>query len=125
MTRRAACSRRLLRIKHMAKRSTRKKMQTRLLLLLAIVVLAVLCVLIAEQMQDAPQPAAADTARPQLSVMAIDVGQADSLLVMLSTGEVMLIDAGEASNTGAIFEELDERGITDIDVLVATHPHAD
>ena len=37
----------------------------------------------------------------------------------------MLIDAGDKSNTDAIREELDERGITDIDILVATHPHAD
>lgn len=68
----------------------------------------------------------ADTAqKATLGVLIIDVGQADSILVTMSSGETMLIDAGEASSTDAIFEELDERGITHIDVLVATHPHAD
>lgn len=68
----------------------------------------------------------ADTAQgATLNVLVIDVGQADSILVTMSTGETMLIDAGEASSTDAIFEELDERDITHIDVLVATHPHAD
>ena len=61
----------------------------------------------------------------ELSVLFIDVGQADSTLISLSTGETMLIDAGESPGADAIREELDERHITDIDILVATHPHAD
>lgn len=60
-----------------------------------------------------------------LSVQFIDVGQADSTLITLSTGETMLIDAGEATEATPIFEELDERNIDDIDILVATHPHSD
>jgi len=60
-----------------------------------------------------------------LSVMVIDVGQADSILVTMSTGEVMLIDAGESDSVDAIYEELDERNIDTIDILVATHPHSD
>lgn len=61
----------------------------------------------------------------QLSVMIIDVGQGDSVLVTFGSEDTMLIDAGEPDDTQAIKEELDERGITQIDVLVATHPHAD
>lgn len=60
-----------------------------------------------------------------LYVQFIDVGQGDSTLITTSTGETMLIDAGESSSADAVFEELDERGIDDIDVLVATHPHSD
>ncbi len=60
-----------------------------------------------------------------LSVMIIDVGQGDSSLVAFGSGDTMLIDAGEPDNASAVKEELDERGITQIDVLVATHPHAD
>lgn len=60
-----------------------------------------------------------------LDVLVIDVGQADSILVTMSTGEAMLIDAGDSSSKEAIFEELDERNISKIDFLVATHPHAD
>jgi competence protein ComEC len=62
---------------------------------------------------------------PKLSVLFIDVGQADSTLITLSTGETMLIDAGESSDKGAILKELDERNITNIDILVETHPHSD
>lgn len=68
-------------------------------------------------------PASGDTVI--LSVQFIDVGQADSTLITLSTGETMLIDAGEATEATPIFEELDERNIDDIDILVATHPHSD
>lgn len=60
-----------------------------------------------------------------LEVLIIDVAQGDSILVTADTGETMLIDAGDKSNTDAIREELDERGIREIDILVATHPHAD
>jgi competence protein ComEC len=60
-----------------------------------------------------------------LGVLVIDVGQADSILVTMSTGETMLIDAGDSESFDAIDEELDERNIGRIDILVATHPHAD
>ena len=72
--------------------------------------------------EDIPVNTVQDTT---LGVLVIDVGQADSILVTMSTGETMLIDAGEAYSIDAIFEELDERGIVRIDILVATHPHAD
>ncbi|MEM5770204.1 MAG: ComEC/Rec2 family competence protein, partial [Bacillota bacterium] len=80
-----------------------------------------------EQRREVPAREAADgsNSRPELSVLFIDVGQADSTLVSLSTGETMLIDAGEAPDADAISEELDECNITDIDILVATHPHSD
>lgn len=68
---------------------------------------------------------AVQTSGATLGVLVIDVGQADSILVTMSTGETMLIDAGESSSTDAIFEELNERSISQIDILVATHPHSD
>ena len=93
-----------------------------LIALIVIVCAAALYFVLTEYQK--PKPAAAPQ-NAALAVLVIDVGQADSILVTMSTGETMLIDAGEASSTDAIFEELDERGITRIDVLVATHPHAD
>ncbi len=65
------------------------------------------------------------TANGTLHVTFIDVGQGDSILVTCGEDDVMLIDAGEAKNVQAVKDELDERGITQIDVIVATHPHAD
>ena len=37
----------------------------------------------------------------------------------------MLIDAGESSSESAVYNYLKDKGVKKIDVLVATHPHAD
>lgn len=60
-----------------------------------------------------------------LVVSFIDVGQGDSELVQLPTGENMLIDAGDRDSYTAIKAELEENNIEKIDYLIATHPHAD
>jgi competence protein ComEC len=74
---------------------------------------------------DHPVPSQAATTSGDLHVTVIDVGQGDSILVTFGTDETMLIDAGESKDAYAVKDELKERGITQIDVLVATHPHAD
>ena len=51
----------------------------------------------------------------------LDVGQADAVLIRDSSGRTALIDAGRA----APLPRLRERGVEAIDLLVATHPHAD
>ena len=95
-----------------------------LILSLFVIVSAVYFLVI--HLNDMPAAKPAATADGELlSVQFIDVGQADSTLISLSTGETMLIDAGESTSANSVFEELDERGIKDIDILVATHPHAD
>ncbi len=100
--------------------TSKKKSRNRwLLIIIILLAAAALYVYLNDQ-------APADTVQDAvLNVLVIDVGQADSILVTMSTGETMLIDAGDASSADAISGELDERGITRIDVLVATHPHAD
>lgn len=60
-----------------------------------------------------------------LFVEFIDVGQGDSVLVVAPDGKSMLIDAGDSGNFPVIQKRLQEHGVTKIDVLVATHPHAD
>lgn len=98
----------------------------RFLLLICIVVIICFCVYAVTTHSEQPQPTiATHTPNATLSVMVIDVGQGDSILVTFGADQTMLIDAGEKNDEDAIFEELDERGITDIDILVATHPHAD
>ena len=59
----------------------------------------------------------------ELQVHYIDVGQGDSILILAPDGTVMLIDGGE-SKSGAL-DYLRTKGITHIDLMVATHPHAD
>ncbi|PKM64939.1 MAG: hypothetical protein CVU96_00325 [Firmicutes bacterium HGW-Firmicutes-20] len=60
-----------------------------------------------------------------LIVNYIDVGQGDSILIQTPNGSNILIDAGTSSYQTKVANYLIARGITKIDVLIATHPHAD
>ena len=60
----------------------------------------------------------------KLEVDFIDVGQADSILVS-NKNETMLIDAGNNENGNDVVKYIKEKGITKINYLVGTHPHAD
>ncbi len=59
-----------------------------------------------------------------LTVHFIDVGQGDSILVEYD-GKTMLIDAGESNMGSRVSAFLKEQGISSLDYVVATHPHAD
>ncbi len=77
----------------------------------------------------APKPAAAPEP-PQapggvLTVHFIDVGQADSILIQMPSGRVMMIDAGNNGDGGALKKYLQALNVKRIDVLVGTHPHED
>jgi competence protein ComEC len=52
----------------------------------------------------------------------IDVGQGDAILV-LTPSKTMLIDAGPRDGNAAAY--LQSVGVTEIDIVIATHPHAD
>lgn len=54
----------------------------------------------------------------------IDVGQGDSALIECD-GYYMLIDAGEESAGERVCEVLEDKGVTQIDILVASHLHED
>ncbi len=62
---------------------------------------------------------------PQLSVHFIDVGQGDCILIQTPVGESILIDAGERDQGPKVVQYLQDQGIGKIDLMVATHPHAD
>ena len=53
------------------------------------------------------------------------MGQADAILIELPNGQTMLIDGGNTDNADAILKHIQQRNITGIDYLVATHPHSD
>lgn len=61
----------------------------------------------------------------ELYFYAIDVGQGDSSLFIFPSGQSMLIDAGPVSSAKELTRWLKQRGLKKIDILVATHPHAD
>ena len=56
-----------------------------------------------------------------LRITFLDVGQADAVLIQAPGGEVVLVDAGREDIT----RTLRQFGVSRIDLLVATHPHAD
>ena len=71
----------------------------------------------------------------KLRVIAIDVGQGDSTLLITPSGRTLLVDGGGASDetaagdtdvgTRIVVPLLQFLGINRIDVLIATHPHGD
>ena len=63
-------------------------------------------------------------AEDKLVVDYIDVGQADSILV-IDKDKTMLIDAGTNEAGETVVNFLKNKGITKIDYLVGTHPHED
>jgi competence protein ComEC len=60
----------------------------------------------------------------KLSVYFLDVGQGDSALFFYE-GKTILVDAGEYEMGERVVSDLLSRGVTRIDLLVATHPHSD
>lgn len=61
----------------------------------------------------------------EIAVHFIDVGQGDAILIQLGSGENILIDAGDISKGELVLTYLKKQGVTKIDHLIATHPHAD
>lgn len=60
----------------------------------------------------------------ELSVYFIDVGQADSILV-INKDEAILIDAGNNEDGQDIVNFIKEKGITKLNYVIGTHPHED
>ncbi len=82
-----------------------------------------------------PSPAPAISAVPSATparlpggrvfITVLDVGKADSLIITTPNERAMLIDAGEKGAFPVIQEALERMDIEKLDVIVATHPHAD
>ena len=86
-------------------------------------ILAVALTTLATTLAGTPAPAQASPPQPDsvLRVTFLDVGQGDAVLLQAPEGQTVLIDAGR----GDVVTLLREMGVTGIDLLVATHPHAD
>jgi beta-lactamase superfamily II metal-dependent hydrolase len=69
----------------------------------------------------AQQGGVAGVVAPAVEITFLDVGQGDAVLVRAPDGRTALIDAG----TDAPLDALRASGVDRIDLLVATHPHAD
>lgn len=55
----------------------------------------------------------------------IDVGEGDCIYISTSSGTNMLIDAGSSEKSDSVITFLTKKGVTQIDYVVATHPHLD
>lgn len=55
----------------------------------------------------------------------LDVGQADSIFIELGNGQTMLIDAGRSGDANTIINYIRNLQYSNIDFVVATHPHDD
>jgi competence protein ComEC len=59
-----------------------------------------------------------------ISVHFIDVGQGDSILIKAGSA-AMLIDAGNPGDADTILDYLRDQGVSHLNYLIGTHPHAD
>lgn len=66
---------------------------------------------------------AAPVAAGSLQVHFIDVGLGDSILILAPDGTVALIDGGESGS--GVVSYLEAQGVKRINLMIATHPHAD
>lgn len=65
-----------------------------------------------------------DPTAENLKIYFIDVGQADSILV-IDKDKTMLIDAGTNTEGENVVKFLKNKGVSKIDYLIGTHPHED
>jgi len=65
------------------------------------------------------------TSSGTLKVYFIDVGQGDSELIQTPSGKSMLIDAGDTNKGDVVTSLLRNKGVSSLDVVVASHPHED
>lgn len=61
----------------------------------------------------------------ELRVAVLDVGQGDAILIVSPTGKVALVDAGVPGSGKKILDAMKRHSVAQIDLLIATHAHAD
>jgi len=90
-----------------------------------LLLLLVFCQILLQSAKSALSPIVYTTSCPEnVTIYFLDVGQGDSILVKTPSKSV-LIDGGPTSAGTAVLNDLNEYNVTKIDLMVATHPHAD
>lgn len=74
-----------------------------------------------EPKPEVPKP----SVKKEASVHFIDVGQGDATLLQTPEGANILVDAGVAKEGATVVRTLREHGVESLDLVIATHPHAD
>ncbi len=106
-----------------------KKINTFIILLLAIIFVLTSCT---QNLSDrnvvnvsSVSSVSQDLDNNSLVISYLDVGQGDSIFIILPNGETLLIDAGNLNNGSEIIQYIKDSGQSTLDYVVATHPHAD
>ena len=60
----------------------------------------------------------------QLIVKVLDIGQGDAILIRVQ-GQTVLVDTGDIEEREKMVQYIKKEGITTIDTVIITHPHAD
>lgn len=102
----------------MAEHATRLKTLDYVVILVLAGAILALCLAWASGSPHAPAKAG------NVSIHFIDVGQGDSILVKAGD-KCMLVDGGRSVAGPKLASYLKSQGVTSIDVMVSTHPHAD
>jgi len=117
-----------------------RRKQQKYSVLTSVLVLAVLAVLTVFGTRPRTEPASRPAAQSapagvqssqkrekprETQIYYLDVGQGDSELIRLKTGENILIDAGTPETAKELADYIENLGVKKIDYLIATHPHAD
>ncbi len=71
--------------------------------------------------REKPPPPSGD----ELRVHVLNVGQADSVLIISPAGKTVLVDAGNPGGGRIVQAAMNRAGVNTIDLLIATHAHAD
>lgn len=77
------------------------------------------------QIPQAPAVFNDDVGQNPLKIHMIDVGQGDALFIESPTGKRVLIDSGPAKARTSLISWLDQKGVTRLDLIINSHPHAD
>ncbi|HUQ31912.1 MAG TPA: MBL fold metallo-hydrolase [Pyrinomonadaceae bacterium] len=88
---------------------------------LFLVIAGILLVRYWKKKEPPPLPPSGD----ELQVHVLNVGQGDSVLIIAPGGKVVLVDAGVPGSGKVVLDAMKRYGVDHIDLMVATHAHAD
>lgn len=77
-----------------------------------------------ENGKSVPQSAKQSPNNAPLTVKVLDIGQGDAILIR-AAGQIVLVDTGDIGTKDKLVDYIKKEGITTIDKVIITHPHAD
>lgn len=100
--------------------------KNRFTLPLIILFIMILCGCSTTKREAAPSLSSSQTEKSDLlQVHFLNVGQADSIVVLAPNGQTLLIDGGNFDDGPGVVSYLKSQGVKKISAIVATHPHED